>query len=145
MSSLRKDQKDEGRIIEGPVFEPVVFLGYDKNTDTTTYRCPECGYIDKCPGDPPSIYHSCKKCTRALYLFNHKELESISREDKDNKKKRAEAIIPFIASFSTVLFTYIFLKSVDGYCSIDAISWVVLTIFGGICFLFGYVILDDYK
>ena len=143
MSSSSKNQED-AKIRFRHYMEPAIFLGYDQDTDTITFRCPECGHIDTCPGYPPSWEHRCKQCTQGLILYNHQEWTIRIREEKSKKKKLAEEIVPFMASFSAVLLSYLFLKSVDEFSSLDLFSGAVLTIIGGFCFRFAYAILHSY-
>ena len=65
-------------------------------------------------------------------------------EEKAKKKRLAEEILPFIASFSAVLISYLFFLSVNGDFSLTFLSGATLTIIGGFCFRFAYAILVNY-
>ena len=119
--------------------EPAIFLRYDEENDTTTFKCYKCSHIDYCEGNPTNSDVNCKN---GLIIYNHDQWAALTKVEKQKKRRIAEDIVPFIVSFLSFLF-FKFARDYlrDDINSIDIADFIIFTIIGGFCFRVAYAVL----
>jgi hypothetical protein len=125
-------------------------LGYHESTDSIEFKCSICKSIYTSPNPPLGEEKDfrCEKCKIILTLLNYSRYEEwkkdVIKKKKARNKRIAQSVIPFVASSCAVLLTYAFFSS-EGESPFGWGTAIVLIIFGGFCFAFGFVILREFN